>query len=73
MKKIVQYKCEICGLTYFTEIEAINCEAKHGTPREIIKQNYKYTDMIYGYPRFINIKMSNGKLCEYAYSKEVED
>lgn len=68
MKAITIYRCEKCGSQFNTEEAALRCEENHGVPVEIIDKKYKYEDMIYGYPRSIEVKMSNGKTCEYVYS-----
>lgn len=73
MKKITVYKCEKCGARYNTEEEAQKCEESHGSPVKIVDERYPYYEMQFGYPRYITVQMSNGKLVKYAYAYEKDN
>lgn len=72
MRTITSYQCEECGAIYNTLEEAQKCEGSHGLPIEIVPKTYEYDDLrCYGYPKFITVKMSNGKYIEYSYAGPV--
>ena len=73
MKAHTEYQCEICGHLFDNAERAIQCENSHGFPKEIITKKYKYEDMArYGYPSFVKIKMTNGKICEYVFNTVIK-
>lgn len=74
MKKVTHFICEICGTEYADKEKARVCEKKHATPKEIVGQVYhpiRFDES--GYPRTIDVKMSDGKTLRYKRLRVNED
>lgn len=53
MIAVTKYQCELCGKSYSTETEAIQCELKHATDLELTEKFYSpYSPIKAGYISF---------------------
>lgn len=66
MKKVEHYVCEICGTTYNSESNAIECEQHHRKPKEVFAVKYRPKNMCAdGYPDTVIIKFDDGQSIRY--------
>lgn len=66
MITVQKYRCEFCNTEYKNQVDAQECESNHFAPIQIQKSEYnpyKYDKC--GYPKSINIKMTDGKVIKY--------
>lgn len=68
MKKIVIFKCEMCGRSYDNELECRACEDSHIKPIEIVASNAEGKLFDY-YPSYISIKFDNGEIKKYYFDR----
>lgn len=68
MKAITKYRCDLCGAEYFTESEAIHCEAWHHQPATFDDKEWMFGNK---YPDKLNVEMDNGVVCQYQYCREM--
>lgn len=65
MKKVTQYKCEICGTLYSEETVCTECESQHKIPVSIVKAHHRAKGIKPKYPQFITIKFNDESEREY--------
>lgn len=68
MKKVTQYKCEICGTMYAVESDCTRCEKQHRIPVSIVKADHRAHKLVPGYPPYILVKFNDGS--ERRYKRE---
>ena len=61
MITVQKYRCEFCNTEYKNQVDAQECESNHFVPIQIQKSEYDKC----GYPKSINIKMTDGKVIKY--------
>lgn len=65
MKEKVMYECEICGRTYPTKEEALECERKQWTVKKVIRGKY---NTVFSHPERIEVELSNGVKAVYDFA-----
>ena len=66
MVTVQKYRCEFCNTEYKNQTDAQECELNHVAPIKIKKTEYHpYKSDKCGYPKSINIEMTDGKVIKY--------
>lgn len=66
------YECSYCGQTMLDRETCEEHEKQHAKPAEIVKTEYvAVAGKAGGYPHTIHIKMNDGAVIVYRYSKRV--
>ena len=69
VKKVTQYKCEICGTLYADESECAKCESQHKIPSSIVRVDHRGKGICNGgYPPYILVSFRDGS--ERKYKRE---
>lgn len=68
MKKITQYKCEICGTLYADENDCKACERQHKIPLNVVSAIHRAQKLCPGYPPYIIVRFDDGS--ERKYKRE---
>lgn len=68
VKKVTQYKCEICGTLYSVESECTKCEIQHRIPQSIVRADHRAMGIVPAYPHSIIVKFDDGS--ERKYKRE---
>lgn len=74
MREVTHYVCGVCGTEYAQKADCERCEGNHKKPLKIKSKHYApITADASGYPRTIEVRMSDGKIVRYKRLREVED
>lgn len=68
MKKVTQYKCEICGTLYAQESDCKACEKQHKVPIEVVRADHRAAKLCPCYPPYILVRFTDGS--ERKYKRE---
>ena len=68
MKVVKRYVCEICGETYETEEDALECEKHHDNCGIIVRMIF---DHQHSFPYEIGVRYRSGDIVTYCYAGEV--
>ena len=67
------YECSFCGEVFFDSNSCYFHEKTHRSPAELFDSTYDCARTCKGAPLYIDVKMNNGDIVRYTYSKEVKN
>lgn len=68
MKKVTQYKCELCGTLYADQTDCEACEKQRKVPCGITRVDHRAKKLCPGYPPYILVRFEDGS--ERKYKRE---